>query len=67
MLFRSKLTSAGRSMLIELRAIVQRLEAEYLAPLSDEERETLHALLGKLATYHDPRCILRGPAPRHEG
>ncbi len=62
-----KLTSAGRSMLVELRAIVQRLEDEYLAPLSGAERESLHALLTRLATYHDPRCILRGPAPRHEG
>jgi DNA-binding MarR family transcriptional regulator len=62
-----KLTAAGRSMLVDLRAIVQRLERDYLAPLSAEEQETLHVLLTKLATYHDPRCILRGPAPRHEG
>ena len=62
-----KLTPAGRSMLVDLRAIVQRLEDEYLAPLSAEERETLHVLLAKVASHHDPRCILRGPAPRHEG
>jgi len=62
-----KLTPSGRSMLVDLRAIVQRLEDEYLAPLSAEERETLHVLLAKVASHHDPRCILRGPAPRHEG
>jgi MarR family transcriptional regulator, lower aerobic nicotinate degradation pathway regulator len=62
-----KLTPAGRSMLVELRAIVQRLEDEFLAPLSAGEHETLHALLTKLATHHDPRCVLRGPAPAREG
>jgi MarR family transcriptional regulator, lower aerobic nicotinate degradation pathway regulator len=62
-----KLTPAGRSMLVELRAIVQRLEDEFLAPLSAGEQETLHALLTKLATHHDPRCILRGPPSAREG
>ena len=60
-----KLTPAGRSMLVELRAIMDRLEGEYLAPLSAAEQETLHVLLTKLATYHDPRCILRGPLHTH--
>jgi len=60
-----KLTPAGRSMLVELRAIVDRLEGEYIAPLSAAEQETLHVLLTKLATYHDPRCILRGPLHTH--
>jgi MarR family transcriptional regulator, lower aerobic nicotinate degradation pathway regulator len=62
-----KLTPAGRSMLVELRAIVQRLEDEYLAPLSAEEQKTLHALLTKLASHHDPRCILRGLPSHQEG
>jgi len=62
-----KLTPAGRSMLIELRAIVRRLEDEFLAPLSGEEREALRVLLVKVASYHDPRCILRGPAPQRDG
>jgi len=62
-----KLTPAGHSMLIELRAIVQRLEDEYLAPLGAEERETLHDLLAKVACYHDPRCVLRGPGSQHQG
>jgi MarR family transcriptional regulator, lower aerobic nicotinate degradation pathway regulator len=62
-----KLTPAGRSMLVELRAIVQRLEDEFLAPLSAGEHETLQALLTKLATHHDPRCILRGSSPAPAG
>ena len=62
-----KLTPAGRSRLVELRAIVQRLEDEFLAPLSAREHETLHALLTKLASHHDPRCILRGPLYTHQG
>jgi DNA-binding MarR family transcriptional regulator len=62
-----KLTPAGRSMLVELRAIVQRLEDEFLAPLSADEKETLHVLLTKLASYQDPRCILRGPGPAKQG
>src|SRR5690349_23074371 len=56
-----KLTPAGRTRLVEMRAIVRRLEDEFLAPLSAKEHEALHALLTKLASYHDPRCILRGP------
>ncbi len=62
-----KLTPAGRSMLVDLRAIVQRLEHEFLAPLSAEEQATLHVLLARLASYHDPRCILRGPGPWQQG
>ena len=62
-----KLTPAGRSKLVELRAIVQRLEGEFLTPLSAKEHATLHALLTKLASYHDPRCILRGPLHTHQG
>jgi MarR family transcriptional regulator, lower aerobic nicotinate degradation pathway regulator len=55
-----KLTAAGRERLVELRAIVRRVEEEFLAPLSAEEKKTLHTLLARLARYQDPRCILRG-------
>jgi MarR family transcriptional regulator, lower aerobic nicotinate degradation pathway regulator len=58
-----KLTAAGRSRLVELRAIVRGVEDEFLAPLSAAEKETLHALLARLARYQDPRCILRGHGP----
>ncbi|HEY3764502.1 MAG TPA: MarR family transcriptional regulator, partial [Gaiellales bacterium] len=43
-----KLTPEGRSTLLELRAIVQRLEDDFLAPLDAEEQETLHVLLAKV-------------------
>ena len=62
-----RLTSDGKRALTRLRALAERLEDEFLAPLSAKEHETLHALLTKLASYHDPRCILRGPLNTHQG
>ncbi len=62
-----KLTPEGHSMLLELRAIVQRLENDFLAPLDTDEQEALRVLLTKIASFHDPRCVLRGPAPQHQG
>src|SRR5689334_3907934 len=50
------LTPEGKTALVEMRAIVKRLEDDFLAPLDDEERRTLHTLLLELAAYHDPRC-----------
>ncbi len=58
-----KMTAAGHEMLGRLRAIVQGLEDSFLAPLDAEQRAALHALLGPLASYHDPRCAMRDPAP----
>ena len=49
------LTADGQRAATKLRAIVGRLEDEFLAPLDDEERQTLHRLLLRLACYHDPR------------
>jgi DNA-binding MarR family transcriptional regulator len=50
------LTVAGRRALARLRALAQKNDDDYLAPLSEEERETLHALLLRLAEVHEPRC-----------
>jgi MarR family transcriptional regulator, lower aerobic nicotinate degradation pathway regulator len=58
-----KMTPDGRKALAKLRAIVRRLEAEFLAPLDDAERDQLHALLVRLAAHHDPRCTPRDVAP----
>jgi DNA-binding MarR family transcriptional regulator len=51
------LTPAGKKVLVSLRAIITRLEAEFLAPLSAEEGDELYALLLRLAQHHDPRCV----------
>jgi DNA-binding MarR family transcriptional regulator len=51
-----RLTADGKRMLRRLRALARRIEDEFLAPLSDEERATLHALLLRLAERHEPRC-----------
>jgi DNA-binding MarR family transcriptional regulator len=49
------LKPAGKEKLAELRAIGQRVEDEFLAPLEPNERKALHELLLELAAYHDPR------------
>jgi DNA-binding MarR family transcriptional regulator len=50
------MTPAGRRALARLRTLAKQIDDEYLAPLSDEDRETLHALLLRLAEVHEPRC-----------
>jgi DNA-binding MarR family transcriptional regulator len=49
------LTAAGERELAKLRAIVRRIEEEFLTPLDPESRETLYRLLSRLASYHDNR------------
>src|ERR671931_176053 len=51
-----RLTADGRRTLRRLRALARQIEDDYLAPLSDNERATLHALLLRLAEKHEPRC-----------
>jgi DNA-binding MarR family transcriptional regulator len=54
------LTPAGKSTLTRLRAISKGVEKDFFAPLSAEERETLHGLLQRLASHHDPRLRSNG-------
>jgi DNA-binding MarR family transcriptional regulator len=58
-----KMTPEGRKMLAKLRAIVARLEDHFLAPLDRDDRAVLHALLVRLAAFHDPRCTPRDATP----
>jgi DNA-binding MarR family transcriptional regulator len=48
-------TAEGKRQLARLRAIVKRIEDEFLAPLDAESREQFHQLLVAVARYHDPR------------
>jgi DNA-binding MarR family transcriptional regulator len=57
-----KMTADGRRALGKMRAIVQKLEEEFLSPLDAGERAVLHTLLVRLAAHHDPRCTPRDPA-----
>lgn len=50
------ITDAGQQELVRLREIVHELEEEFLAPLDQAERATLHELLVTLAAQNDPRC-----------
>jgi DNA-binding MarR family transcriptional regulator len=56
------LTADGKQMLRRLRALSRQTEDEFLAPLSDEERASLHALLLRLAEVHEPRCAPMAPS-----
>jgi DNA-binding MarR family transcriptional regulator len=51
-----ELTTEGKRTLRRLRALARELEDEFLEPLSEAERDKLHALLLKLAAKHEPRC-----------
>jgi DNA-binding MarR family transcriptional regulator len=56
-----KMTSEGKRALGRLRTLARQLEADFLAPLTDAERDQLHGLLLKLAEKHEPRCAITQP------
>jgi MarR family transcriptional regulator, lower aerobic nicotinate degradation pathway regulator len=51
-----RMTSDGKRALVKLRSLARRLEDDLLAPLDDEERAQLHALMLRLAQRHLPPC-----------
>jgi MarR family transcriptional regulator, lower aerobic nicotinate degradation pathway regulator len=51
-----QMTAAGRKTLAKLRALSNRLEEEFLAPLDERERQFLHSVLRELAEAHVPAC-----------
>ncbi len=51
-----QMTREGRAALGRLRRLSARIEEEFMAPLSADERAQLHALLLRLAAYHVPTC-----------
>jgi DNA-binding MarR family transcriptional regulator len=51
-----RLTPEGKQALRRLRTLARQIEDDFLAPLSDRERASLHALLLRLAETHEPGC-----------
>ncbi|WP_433128858.1 MarR family winged helix-turn-helix transcriptional regulator [Micromonospora sp. CA-240977] len=49
-------TADGRAILSEALAVLRRTEADFLAPLAEDERRQLHRQLSVLFAAHDPRC-----------
>jgi DNA-binding MarR family transcriptional regulator len=57
-----RLTTEGKQALRRLSALARQFDDDFLAPLTDQERATLHALLLRLAERHEPRCAPTLPA-----
>jgi len=51
------LTAAGKRQLAAFRTMVQKIEDEFLAPLDEDERATLHDLLLRVAAQRDSRFV----------
>ena len=58
-----RLTPEGKRALRRLSALARQIEDDFLAPLTDAERASLHALLLRLAEKHEPRCSGLASAP----
>jgi DNA-binding MarR family transcriptional regulator len=57
-----QMTPEGKRKLRRLRTLAAETEDDFLEPLSDAEREQLHALLLKLAEKHEPSCAPLKPS-----
>jgi MarR family transcriptional regulator, lower aerobic nicotinate degradation pathway regulator len=51
------LSEEGKRQLRRFRTIGRRIENEFFAPLDQQDRETLHSLLLRLASYRDDRFV----------
>ncbi|MBV8561756.1 MAG: MarR family transcriptional regulator, partial [Actinobacteria bacterium] len=56
-----EITASGRKALGQLRRLAARLEDEFLAELSAEDRRELHTLLLRLGRQHMPQCRVAAP------
>jgi DNA-binding MarR family transcriptional regulator len=54
------MTPEGRKMLTKLRALARKLDGEFLAPLTLDQRQQLRELLLVLAVEHVPNCRVTG-------
>jgi DNA-binding MarR family transcriptional regulator len=55
-----QLTPEGKRTLRRLRALARQVDDDFLAPLGEDDRATLHALLLRLAQEHEPGCARSG-------
>jgi DNA-binding MarR family transcriptional regulator len=54
------MTPEGRKMLTRMRALAKKLDGEFLAPLTLDQRQQLRELLLLLAIEHVPSCQVTG-------
>lgn len=52
------MTPAGKRQLASFRKLVRKIEDEFLGPLDDDDRATLHGLLLRVATARDSRFVV---------
>jgi DNA-binding MarR family transcriptional regulator len=51
------ITAAGKKELTRIRGLIKRLEEDFFAPLDDEDRDSFHRLLIRLAIKNEPTCF----------
>lgn len=54
------MTAEGKTMLTKMRALARKLDGEFLAPLTLDQRQQLRELLLVLAMEHVPSCQVTG-------
>jgi DNA-binding MarR family transcriptional regulator len=59
-----RLTSEGKKALKRLRALSTQIDDDFLSPLSEKERASLHAHLLRLAEKHEPGCAQLSAPPK---